>query len=157
MPRLLVKKKSLLFTNHTGNITLPLDGVVVSYSSINHPAPYEKLLSNQNSNDSDEYKKQMLANSKRLLSQNTSRLLLKMEAIDSSEQKLPKLIGYLEKKNKSFLSGWQRQWVVMADTHMLWNEEKIDISNVNSFQERKKFKGHISILGIRKVLPNKKK
>jgi len=44
----------------------------------------------------------------------------------------------------------------MADTHMLWNEEKIDISNVNSFQERKKFKGHISILGIRKVLPNKK-
>jgi len=40
----------------------------------------------------------MLANSKRLLSQNTSRLLLKMEAIDSSEQKLPKLIGYLEKK-----------------------------------------------------------
>lgn len=81
--------------------------------------------------------------------QHTEKVLQHMVALTTAETELPTLEAWLQKKNTR--GQWQRRWVVVKGSHMLWSDRQLPLTNPRDKQERDKFSGSVSVMNIAKV------
>ena len=66
---------------------------------------------------------------------------------------LPKLEGFLGKKQPNGMKRYQRRWIVVKGAYILWAGKQIDIVNDASREERRKFRGSIHLMNIENIKP----
>merc|ERR1712129_94547 len=66
---------------------------------------------------------------------------------------LPEFSGWMEKKSASGLKSWQKRWIIVRRTHILWAKTMIDTANPLNPKERKKFNNSMTLLTIKEVRP----
>ena len=66
---------------------------------------------------------------------------------------LPELSGWMEKKSASMMKTWQKRWVIVRRTHMLWSKKRQDTQNPLDPKERHKFNNSMTLLTIKAVRP----
>jgi len=81
----------------------------------------------------------------------TQRIIETFQDITQKKVELPKLAAWMEKKSPSPPYSWQKRFVMVIDSHLLWNDIERDLINVKNIKERQKFKGSISLMKIRSV------
>ena len=64
---------------------------------------------------------------------------------------LPVLSGWMEKQSAKGLKPWQKRWVIVRRTHLLWSKQQIDTDNPLDPKERAKFANSITLLTVKKV------
>eukprot|EP01084_Bolivina_argentea_P156665 273030_1 len=64
---------------------------------------------------------------------------------------LPELNGWMEKKSASGFKSWQKRWIIVRKTHILWSKVMCDTQNPLDPNERKKFNNSITLLTIKDV------
>ena len=89
----------------------------------------------------------------RLTRQTTKKVLQDINDIAGKKDNLPVLEAWLEKKSSSLGKGWQRRWVIVRGSHLLWSDIQRDIKNPKNAKERKKFNNSINIMSIKDVSP----
>jgi len=94
----------------------------------------------------------------KLKRQNTVQALKAMQQIQQTTVQLPKLEGWLEKQRKKRgTKTYQRRWVVVKGSHMLWSDKQRTIHDPKSKKQRDQFNNYINIMSIRDILPVKTK
>merc|ERR1712228_861676 len=84
---------------------------------------------------------------------NTRKALAEMEDLANAKENLPKLEAWLEKKQNSMPYQWQKRWVVVKGSYLLWSDKQRSIKDAKSVSDRKKFNNSINILAITLIDP----
>jgi len=84
---------------------------------------------------------------------NTRKVLGDMQQIQDNKDNLPILEAWLEKKSTSMARGYQRRWVIVRGSHLLWSDIQRDIKNPKDAKERRKFNNSINIMSIKDIQP----
>eukprot|EP00483_Globobulimina_turgida_P005264 UN05274 len=79
-----------------------------------------------------------------------------MQKISDAKDGLPKLAAWLEKKQRSMPYQYQKRWVIVKGSHLLWSDIQRDIKNVKDVNERKKFNNSLNIMSITEIRVVKK-
>ena len=64
---------------------------------------------------------------------------------------LPVLSAWLEIKSKKPPYSWVKRWVMVEDTHFLWNDKQRIINDVQCAKERNGFRGNFKLMNIQKI------
>merc|ERR1711879_579946 len=90
----------------------------------------------------------------KLKRQNTRQALKAMQDIQARTDELPKLEAWLDKQRKKRgAKSYQKRWVVVKGSHMLWSDKQRYIHDIKSKAERDEFNNHINILSIQEIKP----
>ena len=81
----------------------------------------------------------------------TKRVLNSINDMDEKQQKLPTLEAWLEKKQGSPPYSWQKRFVVVKESHLLWSDKKLKIGDVKIKKERDKWNNSINLMAIKEV------
>lgn len=75
--------------------------------------------------------------------------------INLSQQmiELPILRAWMYKKSSAGFQSWQKRWVIVQRTHVLWSNKRVITDTPLDPTERKKFNNSITLLAIRDVRP----
>lgn len=84
---------------------------------------------------------------------NTQQALNAIHDITSKKNKLPLLEAWLEKKQDHVPYQWQRRWVIVKDSHILWSDTQRKIKDPKNAKERKKFNNSVSLMTISEIKP----
>ena len=84
---------------------------------------------------------------------NTRKVLGEIQQIQEQKSSLPQLEGWLEKKSTSMARGYQKRWVAVSGSYILWSDWQRDIAetDVTSSKERKKWNNSINLMSIKDV------
>ena len=66
---------------------------------------------------------------------------------------LPELSGWMEKQSATGFKSWQKRWIIVRKTHMLWSKNMMDTANPLDPKERRKFNNSMTLLTIKGVRP----
>ena len=86
-----------------------------------------------------------------------SKLHLKSQQLKQSDairksildvSQLPTLASFLQKKMSKPPYKWQKRWVIVHESYILWNKRKRYIDDINNLSERNQFNGYININSI---------
>jgi len=78
-------------------------------------------------------------------------MLQDMEHITKAKEKLPLLEAWLQKKQPNPPYTWQKRWVIVKDSHLLWSDKQRVIKNASNPDERKPFNGFLNIVVIQEI------
>eukprot|EP00484_Ammonia_sp_Unknown_P030000 CAMPEP_0197051676 /NCGR_PEP_ID=MMETSP1384-20130603/26274_1 /TAXON_ID=29189 /ORGANISM="Ammonia sp." /LENGTH=460 /DNA_ID=CAMNT_0042484271 /DNA_START=36 /DNA_END=1418 /DNA_ORIENTATION=- len=84
---------------------------------------------------------------------NTQAALEDLAAISKKKKSLPVLEAWLEKKQDHMPYQWQRRWVIVRESHLLWSEVQRTIQDPKNVNERKKFNNSVSLMAIKEIVP----
>jgi len=84
----------------------------------------------------------------RLKRQGTRQALEEMQDIARAKDHLPDLKGWLEKKQHSVPYSWQKRWVVLLGSHLLWTDRQKPIGDAKDHAVRKRFGHSLNIMNI---------
>ena len=84
---------------------------------------------------------------------NTKRILSEISHITDGKRKLPTLNAWLEKKSKSMGRGYQKRWVIVKGSYLLWSDVQRDIKNPKNIKERNKWNNSVNLMQIKEVKP----
>lgn len=79
---------------------------------------------------------------------NSRRLLVELEALCNQKESLPDLSAWLEKRRPEIPHSWQRRWVVVRGSHILWSDKQRTIDDAKDPQQRKQFNNWVNIMHI---------
>ena len=79
-----------------------------------------------------------------------------MQQIVKHKNELPELKAWLQKKKPNPPYSWQKRWVVVIDSYILWNDKQREINDVNNIKERRRWNGNLNLMIIQNVFPVKK-
>ncbi|ETO26529.1 hypothetical protein RFI_10609 [Reticulomyxa filosa] len=65
--------------------------------------------------------------------------------------KLPQLSGWVTKKSGGKIGRWQKRWLVVRPTHLLWSKKVEEIDNPLDVKERRKFQNCVPLLQVNEV------
>mmetsp|Transcript_39687 Transcript_39687/g.64956 ORF Transcript_39687/g.64956 Transcript_39687/m.64956 type:complete len:471 (+) Transcript_39687:556-1968(+) len=82
---------------------------------------------------------------------NTKKTLQQIHEIAGAKSNLPLLEAWLEKKQVTMPYNWQKRWVKVTESYILWSDVQRDIVNSKSAKERKKWNNDINIMTIAEV------
>ena len=86
----------------------------------------------------------------RLERQNTHTAMEKLAASYRSEE-LPSLEGWLEKKKATAPWSWQKRWVVVAGSYILWSDKQQRRINPKDKAQRDAFGSSINLLSLKQL------
>eukprot|EP00485_Elphidium_margaritaceum_P001038 CAMPEP_0202695806 /NCGR_PEP_ID=MMETSP1385-20130828/9292_1 /ASSEMBLY_ACC=CAM_ASM_000861 /TAXON_ID=933848 /ORGANISM="Elphidium margaritaceum" /LENGTH=566 /DNA_ID=CAMNT_0049351883 /DNA_START=32 /DNA_END=1732 /DNA_ORIENTATION=+ len=66
---------------------------------------------------------------------------------------LPELSGFMFKRSSTGFHQWQRRWVIVRRTHILWSSRQTDTTNPLDPKERAKFNNSFTLLTVKGVRP----
>ena len=66
-------------------------------------------------------------------------------------KKLPELEGWLEKRKPRPPYQWQKRWVIVKETHILWSDKQRSIQDPSNQAQRKEFNGFLNINVLQEV------
>ena len=89
----------------------------------------------------------------KLKREGTKKMLQDIQEIAENKANLPVLEAWLEKKSSSLARGYQKRWVIVRGSHLLWSDIQRDIDNPKSMKERKKWNNSINIMSIKDIQP----
>jgi len=90
---------------------------------------------------------------KNLTRQETRKMLQNLETVTQNSKKLPVLEGWLEKKKPSPPYSWQKRWVVVKGSHLLWSDRQRTIEDPTKPEQRKLFNGFLNMIVIQEIEP----
>ena len=74
------------------------------------------------------------------------------DKLEKQKERLPDLEGWLEKRKPRPPYSWERRWVVVTDTYILWNDTKKSIGDATISEERNKFNGFINFKMVDEII-----
>ena len=66
---------------------------------------------------------------------------------------LPQLSGWMEKKSATGFRSWQKRWIIVRKTHILWSKQMMDTDDPLNPNERRKFNNSMTLLTIKSIRP----
>ena len=81
----------------------------------------------------------------------TKKVLQDIQEIAENKESLPVLEAWLEKKSTSMGNGYQKRWVIVRGSHLLWSDIQRDTDNPKSATERKKFNNSVNLMAIKDI------
>ena len=84
---------------------------------------------------------------------NTRKILNEIQEISDTKENLPDLEAWLQKKSQSMPYQWQRRWVVVKDSYILWSDVQRNIKNAKNAKERMRFNNSINLMCIKDIKP----
>jgi len=87
----------------------------------------------------------------KLKREKTKKMLKEMHDIANAKEDLPKLAGWLEKRQPHLPYSWQKRWVVVKGEHFLWSDKMKTIQNPKDRKQRKAFGNSISLMLITEI------
>eukprot|EP01084_Bolivina_argentea_P104256 186689_1 len=82
---------------------------------------------------------------------NTKQALHEINALTIRKCGLPVLEAWMDKQQPRPPYLWQRRWVMVKETYILWSERQTSIQNPRGINERKAFNGSINLMAIESV------
>ena len=89
----------------------------------------------------------------RLKCERTKKVLQDIDNIAKHKERLPVLEAWIEKKSHSIAGVYQRRWVIVRGSYILWSDKLRVLRNPKSAKERKRFNNSINIMNIKNVTP----
>ena len=81
----------------------------------------------------------------------TQKILTEMSNLAVRKGSLVLLEGWLEKKQSAPPYSWLKRWVVVKESHLLWNSKQIKINDVKNRKERKKWNNYVNLMNVTNV------
>ena len=78
-------------------------------------------------------------------------MLSQIKQLTDHHKKLPTLSAWLEKKSGKMGRAYQKRWVVVKGSYLLWSDVQRDIKNPKDVKERNKWNNSVNIMQIKQV------
>merc|ERR1712176_1442375 len=92
----------------------------------------------------------------RLKRKNTQKALNEIYSINTDGDELPKLEGWLEKKQSSLPYSWNKRWCIVRASFMVWSDIQRSIADPRDPEQRSKFGSFVNLLQVLEIKPVRK-